>query len=379
MISIDRIEETLAVLETDTGMKEIPREELPEEAREGDLLARTETGYRILSEETQARRAAVAKRQHQITQKKNLSAAPIFLKAAQKDYLWGGTRLATQLRKRGEPAPERLAELWELSTHPAGICQIVGETRTLADVLPKPLNVLVKLIDAAEDLSIQVHPDDTYAKKIHHSLGKTEMWYILDAAPDAHIFYGVQRPLTREELSSHLSARTLPEVLRRVSVKLGDVYQIPAGTIHAIGGGVLLAEIQESSDITYRLYDYDRRDDAGNFRPLHIPQAMETARLTPNEMSSPVETRTFGDGGIMKILDDTRFHVRLFRPERATYTISRENLGFCHLLVLAGTGEIEVEGISYPVRTGDSVFLPAGAYLFRGTGVLLETSQIGTI
>lgn len=219
---------------------------------------------------------------------------PFMLKPCGKDYLWGGNRLRTAYYK--DLPEEPLAETWECSTHPEGISQVVSGVHRgllLRDVLERHpeylgthpeyrdgLPILVKLIDAAENLSVQVHPDDAYAAaREGGSLGKTEMWYVLEAAPGAELVYGFVRDMDRETLQAALDQDSLEKYLQRVPVKKDDVFYIKAGTVHGIGAGIVLAEIQESSNLTYRFYDYHRKDKDGQERPLHVEKAMEVADL----------------------------------------------------------------------------------------------------
>ena len=216
------------------------------------------------------------------------------LAPACKDYLWGGTKLITDYGKRYDGA--RLAETWELSGHPDGPSVLASGPdagKTLADYLAAhpgalgehgrkfaELPVLIKLIDAAKDLSIQVHPDDAYARAHEGQNGKTEMWYVLSAAPDAFLYCGFSRDISRDELKRRIADNTLPEVLRRVNVKAGDTVFIPAGTIHAICRGIVVAEVQQSSNVTYRVCDYGRLGPDGKPRALHIAQALDVTRRT---------------------------------------------------------------------------------------------------
>lgn len=220
--------------------------------------------------------------------------APILLRPSGKDYLWGGSRLNDDFEKAIDMNP--LAETWECSTHPDGPSFAFGgkfEGQSLAEILrahPEYLGtrhagetglpILVKFIDARENLSVQVHPDDVYAKAHENGqLGKTEMWYVLDAARDSHLVYGLSRDTDAATLRQAIAGGTLEKYLQRVPIRRDDVFFIPAGTIHAIGAGALVAEIQENSNLTYRLYDYDRVDKNGRKRPLHIDKALEVANL----------------------------------------------------------------------------------------------------
>ena len=207
--------------------------------------------------------------------------AVLKLQAPTKDYLWGGNRLVDEFGKR--PAGDVTAESWELSCYPG--CESVIENgefagKTLTDYINekgknvlgkncekfRDFPILIKLIDARKDLSLQVHPSDDYALKKEGQYGKTEMWYIIDAKDNAFLYYGFKREISKEEFRKRIENQTLTEVLNAYPVSKGDVVFIEADTLHAIGEGILLAEIQENSDITYRVYDYGRRDKNGNLR-----------------------------------------------------------------------------------------------------------------
>ncbi len=218
------------------------------------------------------------------------------LQPACKSYLWGGRRLKDDYHKVFEGEP--LAETWELSCHPDGPSRIVGGTYdgwTLPDYLQKEgkrvlgsncqifddFPVLIKFIDAKENLSVQVHPNNTDALEREHQYGKTEMWYVLDAQPGAFLYHGFRHEITREEYRQRIENNTLTEVLNAVEVKKGDLFFIPAGTVHAIGKGMVIAEIQQNSNVTYRVYDYDRLGADGKPRQLHIEQAIRVSDLRP--------------------------------------------------------------------------------------------------
>ena len=205
-----------------------------------------------------------------------------------KDYLWGGTRLRDEYGKKIDLTP--LAETWECSVHPDGQSVVTNgqyKGKTLADVLqlhPEYLGtkvkngefpILVKFIDAKKDLSVQVHPNDEYAREHEGDNGKTEMWYVIDADDSDCLIYGFRHKVTEAILRNAVKTGTLDKHLQKVPVHKGDVFYVPAGTVHGIGAGILVAEIQESSNVTYRVYDYDRRDVNGNPRQLHIEKAIE--------------------------------------------------------------------------------------------------------
>ena len=199
---------------------------------------------------------------------------PIFLQGICKDYLWGGNRLREEFGKESDA--DKIAESWELACHKDGSSILTSGSDAglnLREYLDKngtaflgtncadctTVPVLIKLIDAKQDLSIQVHPDDDYAMRVEGEAGKTEMWYIVDAAPHAALYYGLKQEVTKAEFEQRIHDQTLTEILNRVEVKPGELYFIPSGTLHAIGAGILLAEIQQNSNTTYRVYDYGRR------------------------------------------------------------------------------------------------------------------------
>ena len=214
---------------------------------------------------------------------------PFFLKPAAKDYLWGGNRLNDDFSKGIDMHP--LAETWECSTHPDGPSIVASgehKGKSLIDVLKEhpeylgthprtkdEMPILVKLIDAKQDLSVQVHPSDEYAQKYEHGqLGKTEMWYVLDATKGSQLVYGFKMNQDKDVVKKAIQNGTVEKYLQKVPVKKNDLFYIKAGTVHAIGAGALIAEIQESSNLTYRLYDYNRIDKSGNKRELHIDKGL---------------------------------------------------------------------------------------------------------
>jgi len=218
---------------------------------------------------------------------------PLKFKPIYKERIWGGTRLKTLFKKDFSPLPN-CGESWELSGVDDNISvvengflagnslnelveiymgDLVGER--VYEMYGNEFPLLVKLLDTDSQLSIQVHPADDYAMKNHNSLGKTEMWVVLEAEDNAEIITGFNRDVTKEEYIHHLESRTLRNILNIERAAKGDVYFIPPGRIHAIGAGITLLEIQQTSDLTYRVYDYDRLDENGNQRQLHTKQALD--------------------------------------------------------------------------------------------------------
>ncbi len=294
--------------------------------------------------------------------------APIKLAPAFKDYLWGGDKLKHTFNKTCDL--DRLAESWELSAHKDGQ-STVAEGEYAGYTLTEYLNVLgrealgshsltyeyfpllIKLIDAKGDLSVQVHPSDEYALAHEGEYGKTEMWYILDCEEDASLFYGFTRPVTKEEYAAAIREGRLTELLNRVKVKPGDVFFIPAGTVHAIGAGILICEIQQNSNTTYRVYDYNRRDKDGNLRPLHVEKALEVSCTAP----SP-ELPEIPNGTDVTLASCRYFDVRRLRVTDR-YTLSVDTRSFVSLVITEGSGCLVYDGGTLAFNKGDSLFIPA--------------------
>lgn len=222
---------------------------------------------------------------------------PLKFRPIIKDKIWGGTRLRDLLNKKTKT--DKAGESWEISCVPKDVSvvcngflkgnaleelievymgDLVGDS--IYDKFGLTFPLLIKFIDANDALSIQVHPDDRLAKKRHHSYGKTEMWYIIEAEKDAEIIVGFNQAVDKELYKSHLAGKSLRQILNKEKVFPGDVFFLPAGRIHAIGAGILLAEIQQTSDITYRIYDFDRLDDSGKARELHTELALDAIDYT---------------------------------------------------------------------------------------------------
>ena len=322
---------------------------------------------------------------------------PFLLKPAAKDYLWGGSRLNDDFGKEIPLSP--LAETWECSTHPDGQSVVAETGEALGKVLAchpeylgsHPLSltggkaelpILIKLIDAKQDLSIQVHPDDDYAMKHEQSFGKTELWYVLAAKRDAKLVYGFRRSLSREQLELSTREKRIEEELNYISVHRNDVFFIEPGTVHAIGAGVLLAEIQESSNVTYRLYDYDRTDRQGRRRTLHVDKALDVAKPTASAVPrQPMRVLKYRNGCAEELLGRCRY----FQVERMLLNteIHRElaafqtdGNSFHALLCIEGCGVLFGENVMIPFFKGDCVFVPAESIPLKlhGKAQLLNVS-----
>lgn len=288
---------------------------------------------------------------------------PVKLAPAFKDYLWGGTRLKTEYNKKTDL--EKVAESWELSTHKDGQSVIasgedsgmlLGDYIKKYDILGSRAKkfdffpILIKFIDAKDNLSIQVHPNDEYALKNNGEYGKTEMWYVLDCDEGATLYYGFNRYITKDEFRKRIENNTLLEVLNKVPVKKGDVFFIKAGTVHAIGKGIMICEIQQNSNTTYRVYDYGRRGADGKERPLHIEQAVDVAELCP-----PGEHEEFDGNVIAKCQYFTaeKYDVK----DEIEIQVTEEC--FKSVIVISGRAEMEYDAKKMEIKKGDSIFIPA--------------------
>jgi mannose-6-phosphate isomerase len=298
-----------------------------------------------------------------------------------KDYLWGGQRLNDEFEKGIALSP--LAETWECSTHPDGPSFVVGgeyDTLSLTEVIQKhpeylgtkhtgrtELPILIKFIDAKKDLSVQVHPDDNYAKSNENGqLGNTEMWYVLDATKDAGLVYGLTCNCTKDEIRTGIETGTLSKYLRKVPIKKDDLFFIEAGTIHAIGAGALVAEIQENSNLTYRLYDYDRIDKNGTKRPLHVEKALEVANLNSSaEPRQPLRVLKYQKGVASELLCRCKYfevHRMIVNTERKQVVhYASDTSSFRVLLCVNGCGTMEYDNKTIHLYKGDCIFFPANS------------------
>ncbi len=186
-----------------------------------------------------------------------------------KNYIWG-------------------SEIWSLSAHRDGDCKIAGKDLTLSQIFcDKKFPVMVKFIDSKLPLSVQVHPDDDYAAKVENDSGKNEMWQVIAHEPDAFLYLGFNGNYERADVESAINDGTLINLLQKIKVHIGDKFFIKAGTVHAIGGGILLAETQQNSNITYRVYDYNRVGNDGKPRELHVKKALDVMKLSPADYAVP--------------------------------------------------------------------------------------------
>lgn len=296
---------------------------------------------------------------------------PIF-----KDYLWGGTRLITEFDKNCDY--DVAAESWELSAHKAGNSIVAngknkgmkfGEYIRQADkeiigwkcVAFEHFPMLIKFIDAKKPLSVQVHPDDDFAMAVESEYGKNEMWYIMDCEPNSFVYCGFNRDVTLEEIREHIKNNTITDILNKIPVKKGDSICISAGTVHAIGAGILICEIQQSSNSTYRLYDYGRKDKNGNLRELHIEKALQvinTNKYIPFK-SEEKENISFIDYDKKTICSCKYFQATAYDVRgSADFFVDRSS--FNALVFLDGVGVVSDGNVEIEFKKGDTFFLPAG-------------------
>ena len=307
------------------------------------------------------------------------------LKPACKDYIWGGHRLVEEYHK--EYQGEILAETWELSCHPDGLSTIVNGKdagKTLEEYIScygkevlgencrrfQEFPILIKFIDAKDNLSIQVHPNNRYALKNEGQYGKTEMWYVMDCAENAFLYYGFSKEIDKEEFAKRIQENTLLEVLNAVKVQKGDVLFIEAGTIHAIGKDILIAEIQQNSNVTYRVYDYGRVGKDGKQRDLHIEKALAVTNRVPlvKSKSAVPHIASCDYFTVDKIMLDGG------RMGKLCGRIASDS--FESILILEGTGIIKNGEDIVDFQKGDSLFLTAdsGEYEISGNCEALITS-----
>lgn len=309
---------------------------------------------------------------------------PMLLNAPLKDYLWGGTRLKEEYGK--ETDLDKVAESWELSCHEAGQSVIASGSnkgKTLSQWLEEQgksvlgrkaeafdyFPLLIKLIDAKGDLSVQVHPDNEYALRVEGEYGKTEMWYIVDCEPGASLLYGFKEKISQEEFQRRIEDNTLLEVCNKVPVHKGDVFFIDAGTLHAIGSGILICEIQQNSNTTYRIYDYGRVGADGKPRELHVEKALEVTKLEPPTRGTKplAEVDIFPDMDVLLLADCEYFKVYHASLHGESFLHAGED-SFQSLTVLEGAMKLSWGSESITLSKGNTVFVPAGLGSYQLSG-----------
>jgi len=304
---------------------------------------------------------------------------PLFLSGVFKEKIWGGEKLDT-LFDYDIPS-DRTGELWAISAHKNGQSTVLNGTykgkqldelwadhRELfghaeGDVFP----LLTKIIDAQTDLSVQVHPDDTYGKEHEGELGKTECWYIIDAEECSEIVYG-HHAKTKEELEALIENGQWDQLLRKKEVKPGDFFYVPSGTIHAIGGGIVILETQQSSDTTYRVYDYDRVQDNGEKRDLHIEDSVAVTTVPHVDPEPELTTTETADYTETVLVSNAFFTVKEWKTDGKA--LFEKEGAYTLVSVLDGQGQLLVDGTSYSCSKGDHFILPADVESWRFDGSL---------
>jgi mannose-6-phosphate isomerase len=304
-----------------------------------------------------------------------------------KERIWGGEKLKTVLNK---PITSQITgESWELSTVEGDVSIVsngVLKGQSLTELIEnhpeevlgtaiykkfgKQFPLLFKYLDAKTDLSIQVHPNDALAKKRHNSFGKTEMWYIMQADENARIIVGFKEKSNAKEYVAHLENKTLLDLLEEVKVITGDVFFLETGTVHAIGAGLVVAEIQQTSDITYRLYDFDRVDAEGNLRELHIDLALDAINYEKVETHKSYSKETNKSNEMV----NCPYFTTNYLPLDGTIKVSKSSESFTVYMCTEGTFQLEWDQIMYNYKKGDTILIPAAmsSYTLVGKAALLE-------
>ena len=302
----------------------------------------------------------------------NTSLYPLQFDPILKERIWGGEKLKTLLNK---PITSKITgESWELSTVEGDVSVIAngdlkGKSLTnLIDEFPTEIlgskvyqqfgtefPLLFKYLDAKEDLSIQVHPNDELAKKRHNSFGKTEMWYVMQADADARLIVGFNEKSNKEEYLKNLENKSLESILNSVHTKAGDVFFLETGTVHAIGAGMVVAEIQQTSDITYRLYDFDRKDANGNTRELHVELALDAINYDKVESERNYSKTENQSNNIVNCPYFTTNYI----PLNGDIEVAKNGNSFTVYMCIDGNFEIEINNAKFQYKKGDTILIPA--------------------
>lgn len=312
---------------------------------------------------------------------------PLQFEAILKERIWGGEKLKTVLNK---PISSSITgESWELSTVEGDVSVIINgdyKGKELTELIRECPNevlgtlvykrfgnqfpLLFKYLDAREDLSIQVHPNDELAKERHNSFGKTEMWYIMQADQDARIIVGFKEDSSSKEYLDHLKNNTLVSILDDVKVKPGDVFFLETGTVHSIGAGLVIAEIQQTSDITYRLYDFDRKDAQGNARELHVDVALEAINYNKVNTFKEYDKEVNQSNTVV----DCPYFTTNFLPLDGEKAMLKTGETFTVYMCVEGSFEMEYNKVKYNYKKGDTVLILAAMneFILSGKASILE-------
>lgn len=312
---------------------------------------------------------------------------PIFLKPIYKDYIWGGTRLKEEYNKT-ESNKEVIAETWEISTNKNGksliknnaeynynnLDEIYKNKEIREDIFgskckeTEEFPILIKFIDANKHLSVQVHPDDNYAKKYENSSGKTEMWYVLDCKKDSKLVCGMKDNIKQNDIQDIVKNNKVKESVNYVNIKKGDIIYIPSGTIHAILEGALICEVQQNCDLTYRVYDWDRVDKNGNKRELHIDKAIDVINVNSEYFIKNIDNK-LNLNACTEIISTPYFKIEMINVNNSIELESNKET-FYAMNVLEGNGRLKTYNNEYIIEKGDSFIIPAKLGKFNIEGEL---------
>ncbi|MNK00910.1 putative mannose-6-phosphate isomerase YvyI [compost metagenome] len=317
-----------------------------------------------------------------------LAVYPLIFEPILKDRIWGGTKLKTDLGKTNLPT-ETTGESWELSAVEGDVSVVsngIYKNKPLTDILAQypeevlgtkvhkqfgiQFPLLFKFLDANKTLSIQVHPNDELAKKRHNSFGKTEMWYVMQADKGSRIIVGFKEKSSQEQYLEHLQSKDLIEILNEVEVKKGDVFFLETGTIHAIGAGIVLAEIQQTSDITYRIYDWDRVDAQGKLRELHVEEALDAMNYNVTDAQKHYTTLE----NKSNVMVNCPYFTTSYLPLNGSTGVSKDGSSFTVYICTEGEFSVEIGTEKYTFKKGDTILIPAvlKVFILSGEATLLE-------
>lgn len=317
----------------------------------------------------------------------NLQIYPLVFEPLLKERIWGGTKLKTLFNKL--ITSDSTGESWELSTVSGDVSKIADgayKGKSISELISEfpeeilgteiyekfgtEFPLLFKFLDAKDDLSIQVHPNDELAKKRHNSFGKTEMWYVMQADEGARIVVGFKEKSSREEYLKNLENKTLLSILKEIPVKKGDVFFLETGTIHAIGAGIVIAEIQQTSDITYRVYDWDRVDAEGKSRELHVELALDA--ITYDKADAKREYAEEANKSNLAV--SCPYFTTNYLPLNGKVNKNRSGESFTVYMCMEGDFKLAYNGSSWNYKKGDTLLVPAAMqdFVLEGNAVLLE-------
>ena len=299
------------------------------------------------------------------------------LKPVLKDYIWGGDKLKSLFGKDNQN--NKIAESWELSVHKDGVS--VTDNGLLSDFISanpesvcpdcKHLPIMIKYIDARENLAVQVHPDDSYARLNEGDNGKTEMWYVISAEEGAGIYCGFKKDVTKEEFIQKVNENKVLELLNFIPVQAGDSYLIKPGTIHALGAGCVVCEVSQSSNVTYRVYDYDRVLPNGQKRELNVEKAMDVLNFSEFVCEKRQRRRVLVNNVTIRGLAGCKYFASSEIKMNGSFSMKNED-SFTAINVIVGSGEINGEAF----KAGDTFFIPCGdEYSIKGTATLILTTR----